>query len=415
MKRGTPQPAHQAEESSEEHPGTVLRLDVPQQDASGSGASAEPFEDPGPENRHRRVHGRERARGSHWLLIEFVRLIMVSMFAVAGWEVAVSVSSRDTPRLLIGIVVGSGIGYVLGGMFGRSTASAVSELEREFRRVAAAEILSGSIGLVLGLALATLLSFPLFHLPAVSAYPAIAFLYATAGYLGYKVGRTKSDELFALFGVKPKAAGMSAGEVSVLDSSAILDGRMLSLVRMGFLTGSLLVTQSVLDELQAVADSSNPNRRNRGRRALDLLIALKRDPSAEVVLVEDVRTVPGEAVDAQLVRLAKRRGGAIVTNDAGLAKVAAALDVPVKSIHALAEALRPPVVSGEQILVRLNRRGRERGQAVGYLDDGTMVVVEEADHLLGDTVKVTVTNAIQTTTGQMVFGEVAGAREASTP
>src|SRR5438552_3938615 len=108
------------------------------------------------------------------------------------------VGRRNTPQLLIGIMVGSGIGYVLGGMFGRSTASAVSELEREFRRVAAAEILSGSIGLVIGLALASLLSFPLFHLPAVSAYPAIAFLYATAGYLGYKVGRTKSDELFAL-------------------------------------------------------------------------------------------------------------------------------------------------------------------------------------------------------------------------
>ena len=120
-------------------------------------------------------------------------------------------------------------------------------------------------------------------------------------------------------------------------------------------------------------------------------------------------------MDTQLVRLAKRRGGALVTNDAGLGKVAAALDVPVKSIHALAEALRPPVVSGEQIVVKLNRRGRERGQAVGYLDDGTMVVVEEADHLLGDSVKVTVTNAIQTTTGQMVFGEVAGAREASPP
>jgi uncharacterized protein YacL len=262
-----------------------------------------------------------------------------------------------------------------------------------------------------GLVMATLLSFPLFHLPAVSAYPTIAFLYMTGGFMGYKVGRTKSDELFALFGVKPRAAGVSPGEVSILDSSALLDGRIHALVKMGFVTGTLLITQSVLEELQSVADSSNPNRRNRGRRALDLLLALKRDPTVDMVLVEHERVDPGEAVDAQLVRLAKSRGGAIVTNDSGLAKVAAALDVPVRSIHALAEALRPQVVSGEQILVLLTRRGRENGQAVGYLDDGTMVVVEEADHLLGDTVTAIVTNSIQTATGQMVFGRIAGATD----
>jgi len=348
-----------------------------------------------------------RRRRPHWLLVEFVRLIMVSIFAVAGWEVAASLGPRASTRLLVGIVVGSGIGYVVGGMFGRSTATAVSEFEREFRRKSAAEILAGAIGLVIGLLLATLLSFPLFHLPAVSAYPAISFLYATAGYLGYTIGRNKSDELFGLFGVKPRAAGIRPGEVSVLDSSAILDGRILALIQMGFLNGTLLVTTGVLAELQAVADSSNPSRRHRGRRALDLLVGIRREPSVDLVVVEDEPFQPGEPVDSQLVRLAKARGGAIVTNDAGLARVAAAVEVPVRSIHALAEALRPPVVAGEQVQVRLSRRGRESGQAVGYLDDGTMVVVEEADHLLGDTIKVMVTNAIQTSTGQMVFGQVA--------
>jgi uncharacterized protein YacL len=355
----------------------------------------------------RQPHPRERRYRS--AVVEFVRYIIVTIFAVAGWEIAASMQGNSSPRLFFGIVIGSGLGYVIGGMFGRSTASAVSEVEREFRRIPAAEILTASIGAALGLLLATLLSFPLFHLPAVSVYPAVAFLYWTCGYLGYKVGRTKSDELFALFGVKRRAAGVSAGEVSVLDSSALLDGRIQALVKMGFLTGTLLVTQSVLEELQSVADSSNSSRRNRGRRALDLLLALKRDPSVDVVLVEEERTVPGESVDTQLVRLAKTRGGAIVTNDSGLAKVASALDVPVRSIHALAEALRPQVVAGEQIMVRLTRRGRESAQAIGYLDDGTMVVVEEADHLLGDTVTVTVTNCIQTATGQMIFARVAGA------
>src|SRR5207253_11146817 len=150
---------------------------------------------------------------------------------------------------------------------------------------------------------------------------------------------------------------------------------------------------------------------HRGRRALGLLLALKRDPAVDIVLVEDERIGRGESVDTQLVRLAKVRGGAIVTNDSGLARVAAALDVPVRSIHALAEALRPQVVAGEQIMVRLTRRGRESGQAIGYLDDGTMVVVEEADHVLGDTVTVTVTNCIQTATGQMIFARIAGAAD----
>ena len=339
-------------------------------------------------------------------MVELVRFIMITIFAVAGWEIAASVDRRGSPRLIIGIVIGSGIGYVVGGMFGRRTATAVSEVERELRRIPAAEMLSASIGLILGLVLATLLSFPLFHLPTVSAYPTIAFLYTTWGYIGYKVGRTKSDELFALFGVKPRVAGFTPGEVSVLDSSALLDGRIHSLIKMGFLRGTFIVTQSVLEELQSVADSSNPNRRNRGRRALDLLLALKRDPTVDVVLVENEGAPLGESVDAELVRLAKTRGSAIVTNDAGMAKVAAALDVPVRSIHALAEALRPNVIPGEQVRVLLTRRGRESGQAVGYLDDGTMVVVEGGRKLLGETAAVEVTSVLQSPSGKMIFTKV---------
>jgi uncharacterized protein YacL len=124
------------------------------------------------------------------------------------------------------------------------------------------------------------------------------------------------------------------------------------------------------------------------------------------VLVEEDGSSPVEPVDARLVRLAKNRGGALITNDAALAKVAAALDVPVRSIHALAAALRPEVVAGDTVEVRLTRRGRDSGQAVGYLDDGTMVVVEQAQALLGDTVSVSVTNVLRTSTGQMVFARV---------
>jgi uncharacterized protein YacL len=303
--------------------------------------------------------------------------------------------------------MGSGVGYVLGGVFGRRTASAVSEFGREFRRIPAPELLAGGIGLLLGMILATLLSVPLFHLPPGAAYPTVAFTYGILAYGGYRIGRAKTDELFAVFGVKPRAAGARPGEVAVLDSSAILDGRIVPLVRMGFLSGTLLVSRSVLNEIQTVADSSDPVRRGRGRRALDLLVGLKRDPSVDVSLIDDEPGSFGETVDARIVRLARARGAVLVTNDNALASVAAALDVPVRSINALADALRPPVLPGERVPVRLVRRGRETGQAVGYLEDGTMVVVEEAEHLLGDTVSIAVTNALQTSTGRLVFARVA--------
>jgi uncharacterized protein YacL len=341
------------------------------------------------------------------LLVEFVRLIMVSLFALAGWQIANSTGPDRPTGILLGILMGSGVGYVLGGVFGRRTASAVSEFEREFRRIPAPELLAGGIGLLLGMILATLLSVPLFHLPPGGAYPTVAFMYGILAYAGYRIGRAKTDELFAVFGVKPRAAGARPGEVAVLDSSAILDGRIVPMVRMGFLSGTLLVSRSVLDEIQTVADSSDPVRRGRGRRALDVLVGLKRDPSVDVLLVDDEAGSGAETVDARIVRLARARGAVLVTNDNALASVAAALDVPVRSINALADALRPPVLPGERVPLRLVRRGRESGQAVGYLDDGTMVVVEEADHLLGDTVSISVTNALQTSTGRLVFARVA--------
>lgn len=358
--------------------------------------------------------GGERRRLPQGVMVEILRLVIVALFAVGGWEVAARLRPEATNELLVGTLLGAGVGYVLGGVFGRSTASAVSELERELRRVPAAEILAGGIGLALALVLATLLAFPLYHLPRRAAYPVVAIVYLSFAYLGYKLGRAKSDELFGLFGVKPRAAGTLSGEVVVLDSSVILDSRLIAMVQQGFLRGTLLITRGVLDELQTVADSSNAGRRARGRRALDTMILLKRDPTVDLLLIEETRP-QGEPVDSELVRMARTRGATLLTNDSGLAKVALALDVPVRSIHALAEALRPEVVSGQQVPVRLTRRGKESGQAVGYLDDGTMVVVEEADHLLGDTVTVTVTNALQTSTGRLIFARVAGDGEDAPP
>jgi uncharacterized protein YacL len=277
-------------------------------------------------------------------------------------------------------------------------------VEREFRRTPAADMVAGALGLVLGLVMALLVTFPLFQLPRTATWPAIAFVYLVLPYLGYRAARTKRDELFSLVGLKPRAAGVGRAEVNVIDTSALIDGRLLELVETRFLGGVLLIPHSVLGELQRIADSSDPVRRARGRRGLDVLARLQRHPSVEVALVEE--EAMGD-VDAGLVRLARDRGGAVVTADSNLAKVAEVLRVPVRSVHALAVALRAPVSPGERIDVRLTKEGREHGQGVGYLEDGTMVVVEEASRRVGSSVSVQVTNVLQTSTGRMVFATLA--------
>jgi uncharacterized protein YacL len=343
-----------------------------------------------------------RKRPSSGIVVELVRLILVAVFTVGGWRIADATGSGES-RLLTGILLGSAVGYVVGGMLGRGAVAAVSAVERDFRKIPASELLAGVLGLILGLVVALLVSILLFRLPPAAAYPTAAFITLLLGYLGYRVGRAVNQELFGLFGLKPRASGMAPGTVNVLDTSALIDGRVLEVARAGFLGGTFLVPRGVLFELQTIADSSDPRRRVRGQRGLEVLAEMQRSPAIDVVLVEGVGA--GD-VDAQLVRLARERGGVVVTSDSNLAKVAAALDVPVRSLPGLADALRPPFLPGEDVTVHLTKGGREHGQGVGYLDDGTMVVVDGGSDHLGADVRVTVTNILQTATGRMVFARM---------
>lgn len=335
-------------------------------------------------------------------LVELVRLILVATFTAGGWQIAQAVRATGTD-LLTWVILGSAVGYVAGGIIGRRTATLVSAVEREFAQVPASEILAGVLGFILGLVIAVLISILLFRLPPAAAYPTAALLAVLLSYVGYRVGRTKRHELFAVFGLRDRAMGMPPGEVSVVDTSALIDGRILDVVGAGFLGGTLLVTSGVLHELQMVADASEPARRARGRRGLDVLRGLKESPAIDVAIVEHD---PGGDVDAALVRLARSRGAAVITGDVNLARVAHAVDVPVRSLAQLAEALRPAVLPGERLTLRLTKEGRERGQGIGYLEDGTMVVVEEGQELLGSDVQAVVTNVLQTSTGRMVFARL---------
>lgn len=342
--------------------------------------------------------GRTRPPGAR--LVEFVRLIFVLLFAAAGYTIATRLGASSPSRTLVGVVLGISTGFVLGGVLGRQTVSAVTSAEQQLRRVPAAEIVAGAAGLLVGLGLAALISVPVFRLPPLAAWTSVAFMYVTLAYVGYRIGRSKHGELFDLIGLKPRAAGVHRGEVTVVDTSALIDGRIVDLVTTGFWTGDLLIHSAVLRELQAIADSSDPKRRGRGRRGLDAVAELQRAKTVDVHLVEEDGVFD---VDAALVRLARDRGASLLTADHNLSKVAQALSVPVPNLNRLAAAFRTPVGVGDELVVELVKDGREHGQAVGYLEDGTMVVVERAGEHIGAEVPIQVRNVIQTATGRMVF------------
>ena len=188
----------------------------------------------------------------------------------------------------------------------------------------------------------------------------------------------------------------------ILDTSVIIDGRILEICHTGFVDGILLIPRFVLNELQHIADSTDELRREKGRRGFDILHALQNDPSIETEITEDdFLDVP--EVDAKLVRLARKRSAQILTNDFNLNKVAELQGVTVLNINELANSVRPNFIAGEQVEIRITREGKESNQGVGYLDDGTMVVVEGARDFIGKTVEAVVTQTLQTSAGRMIF------------
>jgi uncharacterized protein YacL len=334
-----------------------------------------------------------------------VRLIFVALIATVGARIGEASGTTSTSRALLFVFLGAGVGYVVGGVFGRLTLQAVHGLETELGKKPPAVLAGGVVGLVVGLLVAALMMVPLLFLPASASWPAIVFLYLTVGTVGYRLGQAKYEDIFGLVGIKPRAAGVQRGDLHVMDTSALIDGRVADLVATGFVGGTILLHEGVLRELQAISDSSDPHRRSRGRRGLDMLVELQKAPTVQFQLVEEAGVID---VDAALVRLARERGAQLITVDHNMAKVAEALRVPVAQINALASRFRVPYTAGDEISVRLVKEGREHGQAVAYLDDGTMVVVEQAAERIGSQVEVRVTNVIQTTTGRMIFAAVTG-------
>lgn len=276
----------------------------------------------------------------------------------------------------------------------------------------ASDFLMAAVGAVLGLLVGVLVAIPLSYLPLyLGSFLPIGVSLALA-YLGVTAFLTHKKDLLQIMrwpreSRSGSAEGLATGQPVVVDTSSIIDGRIADICQTGFMPGPLLVPRFVLRELQHIADSSDPMRRGRGRRGLDILNKLQKDATVPLVIHEDDGE-PGIEVDALLVKLARQLQCPIVTNDYNLNRVAGLQGVRVLNVNELANAVKSIVLPGQELNLKVIQEGRELGQGVGYLEDGTMVVVENGRRAIGTTVHVTVSRVLQTAAGRMVFAQPRG-------
>jgi uncharacterized protein YacL len=348
---------------------------------------------------------RRPPRRSAVVLVELIRFVIVVLCTALGYQISRNiVADKASARIIVGTILGSAIGYVIGGVLGRATGTVVGVAEKRIASIPGADLVSGGLGLIAGVLVATVPGLFLLLLPSRAVgLPILAFVEVIFGYLGYRIGITKREDLLQLFGLTYRTR---AADLRVLDTSAILNTQLLDYVRAGLIRGTVLVPIFVLEEAQGIADSADPVRRQRARRGLEALAAIRREGLAEVRSVEKLYPEFDE-VDAKVVALARERGAAIVTDDSALAHVAELQGVEVVHLRRVAAALRPAVLPGEAIRVELSRVGKEAGQAVGYLDDGTMVVVAEASARVGTVADVLVNRVVPSAGGRMIFGRLA--------
>jgi uncharacterized protein YacL len=284
-------------------------------------------------------------------------------------------------------------------------------LRKRIRQAPAQQLLAGTLGLVIGLIIAALLVFPLSLLPAPFKQILPIIVAILFGYYGILVMTTRQQDIFSLVrGQLPDRTGGRRGgrdgtRPVLLDTSVIIDGRIADISRTGFIEGEMLVPRFVLNELQHIADSSDALRRRRGRRGLEMLRRLQSD-SMTSVRVTDVDAEEVHEVDEKLVLLAKRMNCPIVTNDYNLNRVAQLQGVRVLNINELANAVKALFLPGESLDIEIIQEGKEVGQGVGYLDDGTMVVIEDGKPYIDQQVEVVVTKVLQTAAGRMLFARM---------
>jgi len=351
--------------------------------------------------------------------------IILTIFFIAGgislgyalvnsnWFVTSNSILRMAVIILPGILLGLFI-YSIAPWFISKAVRMTEWLERKLQRMPLSDLIGAAIGLIIGLIIASLLGSSLARIPFVGSYmPLLCSI--LLGYLGLSTGYKKKEELLSIFNLFPKFSGKDKDKATsakfdpgrlykVLDTSVIIDGRIADICKSGFADGILVIPGFVLGELRHIADSSDPLKRNRGRRGLDILNKMRKELIARVQIYE--KDFPDiQEVDNKLVKLAQVLGADIFTNDYNLNKVAELQGIRVLNINELANALKPVFLPGEEMVVQIIKDGKESKQGIGYLDDGTMIVVESGKKFINQTIYAVVTSVLQTAAGRMIFAK----------
>ena len=347
-------------------------------------------------------------------MIRTIRVLGAALGALVGLGIAAAGTGLFTGVTYAGFILAAWtIAWTIVGfaVFPYLTVVPAGWLVARVQDMSTAEFVAAVLGLFVGLLLGLLLSLPLAQIegPLGTWLPLGISLFLGLGMMGLTVAK-RCDLIAAAEGaglgrrpgVEPVAD--DTGPRIVVDTSVLIDGRIAEIVESGFIHGTLVVPRFVLEELQHIADSSDSLRRNRGRRGLEILNRMQRDGRTPIEIVDD--DAPGIAeVDAKLVELAKRRSRVVLTNDFNLNRVAELQGVRVMNINSLANAVKPAVLPGEELRVKVIQEGKEVGQGVGFLDDGTMIVVEGGARLIDQEVDLTVTRVLQTVAGRMIFAQ----------
>ncbi|HDS09086.1 MAG TPA: PIN domain-containing protein [Firmicutes bacterium] len=325
-----------------------------------------------------------------------VRFLLIVACSTSGYFIA----QRDNNLLL----------SLIGLISGLLIALFVIQIEQVIRKLSLRVIFGGVIGTITGLLIAFLFAYGLRFIPSLEEQKLVPWEYVyilltfILGYLGLVLGSKKSEEIH-LSGFSFTRAEKENIDYRIVDTSVIIDGRIADICDTGFLEGKFIVPRFVLDELQLIADSSNSMKRSRGRRGLDILNRMQKIEGINIEIT-DTDFPKISSVDAKLVALAKKTKGKIVTNDYNLNKVAELQGIKILNINELANALKPVVLPGEVMTVRVIKEGKEPGQGVAYLDDGTMVIVDNGINYISHNAQVEVTSVLQTTAGRMIFSSM---------
>jgi uncharacterized protein YacL len=324
----------------------------------------------------------------------FIQIILLTVTTLSGYFILKELLSRGIWGL-----VGAFCGLILG--------YAILKIESKLKDISLKIILGSLVGIVVSLFIANLFISRLLlalvqDIPI--TLPIYVLFYFIMGYLGFVLGKEKSKTI-DLSRVPLFDKLEEEKDIKLLDTSTIIDGRIADICETGFIQSTFLIPQFVLYEIQHIADHQDPVKRTRGRRGLDVLHRLQKQTFLNVKIV-DYDFPKLKDVDTKLIALAKRLGGKIITNDYNLNKVAELQGIEVLNMNQLAMSLKPTLLPGELLNVKVVREGKEQGQGIGYLDDGTMVVIDDARKHLGKTVDVVVTSVLQTTSGRMIFSKL---------